>query len=211
MTTPEAFVRDMATAGTTVEGPWDLVNTRQEYGQAIPVLLAWLERAETDVPASERQRFREGVVRSLAVTEARGRAGPALLAEFRRPGATFDYRWAVANTLEVVADQAICPELLELATERSFGPDRQMIVLALGRMKDPRVVPALCGLLDDDDVVGHALIALRRLRAREAVPAIEGCLRHPQAWVRAEAKKSLATLTSLVGDDIAFERREGAL
>ncbi len=48
--------------------------------QAIPVLLAWLERAETDVPASERQRFREGVVRSLAVTEARGRAGPALLA-----------------------------------------------------------------------------------------------------------------------------------
>jgi len=69
-----------------------------------------------------------------------------------------------------------------------------MIVLALSRMKDPRVVPALCGLLDDDDVVGHALIALRRLRAREAVPAIEGCLGHPQAWVRDEAKKALAKL-----------------
>jgi len=55
MTTPEAFVRDMAAAGTTVEGPWDLVNTRQAYGQEVPVLLAWLERAEAEVPASERR------------------------------------------------------------------------------------------------------------------------------------------------------------
>jgi HEAT repeats len=192
--TPDAFVQELAEVGVSVESPWDLVNSRRSYRAAIPLLVEWLDRVDTEVPAHERPRFREGLVRSLAVKDGRGVAGPALLREFRRDEASWDYRWAVGNSLEVVADDSVLDGVVELAQERSYGRDREMVVLALARMKDPRAVDVLTELLDDDSVVGHAVIALGRLKAVRARPAIEHCLTHPQPWVRRKAKKALERL-----------------
>lgn len=108
--------------------------------------------------------------------------------------ASWDYRWAVGNALAAVADDAVLDDVVELSRDHSDGRDRQMLVLALARMKDPRVVGVLTELLDDDEVVGHAVMALGRLKATEAWPAIERCLEHPQGWVREEARKALAHL-----------------
>jgi HEAT repeat protein len=194
MRAPSAFVHELADVGVSVESPWELVNSRRSYRSAVPVLIEWLERAEVDVPAAERARFREGLVRSLSVKEARGVAGPALVREFRRPGMPADYRWAVGNALEVVADDSIFEDLVALVRERAFGRDRQMVVLSLARVKDPRAVEVLVELLDDEDVVGHAVMALGRLKARRARPAIERCLDDPRPWVRKEAKKALVKI-----------------
>lgn len=194
MSVPAAFVDELAEVGLAVESPWDLVNRRRSYRAAIPVLLDWLERTDAEVPPRERAKFREALVRGLAVKEARGVAAPALLREFRRGDASFDYRWAVGNSLEVVADDAVFDDVVELARDRSFGRDRQMVVLALARMKNPQAVEVLTELLDDDAVAGHAVIALGRLKASQARPAIERFLEHPQPWVRKEAKKALAKL-----------------
>jgi hypothetical protein len=189
---PAAFVDDLAKVGLAVEGPWDVVNTRQSYRAAVPVLLDWLGRVDAEVSGPERAGFREALVRSLAVKEARGRAGPALVREFRRRGVSSEYRWAVGNALEVVADDALYDDVAELAGDPSYGRDRQMVVLALARTKDPRAVEVLIRLVEDDSVVGHALMALGRLKAARARTTIEGCLNHPQPWVRREAKKALA-------------------
>lgn len=194
MNAPCSFASEVRKAGVIADSPWDLVNRRQSYGPAIPLITEWLERAEGEVPASDRAKFREGLVRSLTVREARGVAGPALLREFRRREATPDYRWAVANALEVVAGRDELEEMLELACDQSFGAERQMIVLALGRMHDPRVVRALIKLLYDDDVAGHAAIALGKLKAGEARAALENSLDHPKPWVRKEARKALTKL-----------------
>jgi HEAT repeat protein len=191
---PAAFVDELAEVGLAVESPWDLVNSRRSYRAAIPVLLDWLERADAEVPPRERAKFREALVRGLAVKEARGVAAPVLLREFRRADASFDYRWAVGNALEVVADDAVFDDVVELARDPSFGRDRQMVVLALARMKNPQAVEVLTELLDDDAVAGHAVIALGRLKAAQARPAIERFLEHPQPWVRKEAKKALGKL-----------------
>jgi hypothetical protein len=83
MTVPQEFVRDLAAVGLSLNSSWELVSIREPYRAAVPVLLAWLDRAEVDVPGSERSKFREGLVRSLAVKEARGVAAPALLREFQ--------------------------------------------------------------------------------------------------------------------------------
>lgn len=167
---------------------------RVSYKPAIPVLVEWLQRAEDEVPSAQRAKFREGLVRALTVRQARGTAGLPLLREFRRADATPDYRWAVGNALEVTSVDEDFGQLAELAADRSFGADRQMAVLALGRMSDPRAVGILIGLLDDETVVGHALMALGRLRAGEAREAIEQRLEHPKPWVRKEAAKALAKL-----------------
>ena len=108
--TPDAFARDMERVGLSASSPWDLVNMRESYPAAVPVLLKWLERADVDPADPDCLRFREGIVRSLAVQEARGIAGPALVREFHRPGVPAAYRWAVGNTLEVVATDEVFDE-----------------------------------------------------------------------------------------------------
>jgi HEAT repeat protein len=69
-----------------------------------------------------------------------------------------------------------------------------MVVLALANMRDSRAVDVLLGLLDDDEVAGHAVMALGKLKAGKARPAIEEFLKHPKPWVRKEAKKALDKL-----------------
>jgi len=69
-----------------------------------------------------------------------------------------------------------------------------MLVIALGKMKNPHAVDLLIELLGDDEVVGHALAALGKRRDQKARPCIERLLNHPKAWVRGEAKKAIAKL-----------------
>jgi HEAT repeat protein len=184
----------MGAAGVTAQSPWDLVNARHSYRSAVPILIDWLDRVEAEVPETEREKFREGLVRSLAVKAARGIAGPALVREFCRPGSTADYRWAVGNALEVVAGDEEVEDLVKLARDRRFGRDRQMVVLALARTTDPRAIDALTELLEDDDVAGHAVMALGRLKAHEARAAVARMVDHPKPWIRREARKALARI-----------------
>ena len=135
-------------------------------------------------------------MRALSVPAARPGAAPALVEEFRRasdPSET-GLGWVVGNALSVVADDSVFDEIAALAQDPGYGKARQMIVLGLGRSKDPRAVQLLVGLLGDDDVVAHAVMALRRLRPHGVRPAVEPLVDHPQALVRREAKKALDRL-----------------
>ena len=69
-----------------------------------------------------------------------------------------------------------------------------MVAVALGNMKDPRAVDVLIELLEDEEVAGHALLALGKLKSSKAKPYIEPFLGHPKAWVRKEAKRALAKI-----------------
>lgn len=195
MKAPQAFIRDLAAVGIAAESPWDLVNTSERYPAAIPLLIEWLGRAE-EVPAHERSQFREGLVRSLAVREARGVAAKALVSEFHRPGVSRGYRWTVGMALEAVADDSVFDDLVTIARDKSYGTARKMVVLALGRTKNPNAAAVLVELLEDDEVAGHAVAALGKLKARDARVAIERLLEHGSPLVRKEAKKALARIGS---------------
>lgn len=182
-------VADLVNAGFPVESVWDLFNKRLNYREAIPILLEWL-------PKISNQGAKEGIVRALSVKWAKPDAAPLLVREFHRveEPSGGSLRWAIGNALEVVADDTVFDDLVEIVQDSSYGRARQMIAVALGKMKDPRAVDVLLGLLDDEEVTGHAIMALGRLGAQEARPAIEGCLSHPKPWVRKEAKKALAKI-----------------
>lgn len=193
----EQFLDELAKIGLNIKSPWDLVNKPAPPTKAIPLLVEWLERAETEIAEAERQSFREALVRSLTIKQARRVATPALLKEFRRPEATMEYRWAVGNALEVVADETVANELIELARGRRWGQARQMVVLALARAgNSPELRNVLVELLQDEEVVGHAIMALGKLKNAESTSAIEKYLDHPNAWIRKEARKALAKLRS---------------
>jgi HEAT repeat protein len=180
---------ELAAAGFEVSSVAELYNSQMNYEKAIPLLLRWL-------PKIENPDIKESVVRALTVDWARPQAAPILIEEFRRvtdPSGT-GLRWAIGNALATVADDSVFGEVAELAEDRRWGKAREMVTVALGNMRDPRAVPVLQRLLADEEVAGHALIALGNLRAKEAQADIEPFLDHPTPWVRSEAQKALAKL-----------------
>jgi HEAT repeat protein len=168
------------------------VNSKKVYAEAIPTLLICL--IEIDEPM-----VKEGIVRALTVKEARGIAEDALLGEFEKiqpqePSNLQLLKWAIGNALSVVATDKSYERIVELLHDRRHGKSREMLAVALGNMKNPRAVDVLIELLNDDEVVGHALKALGKLIAQKARPQIEHFLNHAKPWVRREADKALAKI-----------------
>src|SRR5207245_11507271 len=96
--------------------------------------------------------------------------------------------------LEVMAEPALLGKLIEIVTNRENGKAREMFVLALARIQDPRTVEVLIKLLSDEQVAGHAVMALRKLKAPQALTHLAKFADHPQAWIRNEAKKAITIL-----------------
>lgn len=197
MSTPPQLLRDLASVDVVVGDVWDLVNAKTaQYPTAVPVLLDWLRNLDERVPEPERTRLREGLVRALTVKSARPLAAPLMIDLFKqahvagRPGEA----WTIGNALSVVADDTFFDELAALASDRRYGTARQMIVHGFSSSRHPLVIPLLIGLLEDDDVAAHAAIALGKLRAVEARPALEVLLAHSRPLVRREARKALAKI-----------------
>jgi len=65
---------------------------------------------------------------------------------------------------------------------------------ALFEKEDLTVVDVLVELLDDEEIAGHALIALRKKALPEARSAIEPFVEHPKTWIRNEARRALAKI-----------------
>lgn len=188
------LLAELAQVGFDVESIGELRQRRIRYDEAIPVLVKWLPRV-TD------RYVKDDLVRTLSVPWARPEAVKPLIAEFRRVAdhEEIGLRWAIGNALEVLADDSVFDEIVDIATDRRYGKSREMVVLALGKMKTPNASEVLVNLLDDDEVAGYAVMGLGKLRVRAARPRIELFLHHPQAWVRKEAKKALTRIDKAAG------------
>ena len=179
---------DLARAGFSLEWVSDLYSKKLNYKDAIPVLIKWL-------PQIENLDVKEDIVRALSVPWAKHTAAPKLLVEeFRKYGAYPGLLWAIGNALSVVADDDVLNDIVGLIRDKTYGKAREMLVVALGNMKSPDVKYTLIELVDDEDLAGYAIMALGKLKCKEARPFIERFLTHPKSWVRKEAKKALARI-----------------
>lgn len=183
------LLQDLARAGFKVESVGALRHRRARYKAAIPILLEWLPRVR--YPS-----LKEDIVRTVSVPWAKPAAARALVTEFRsaEDATGTGLRWAIANGLEVVADDSVFDDIVALLRDPSSGKAREMLAMALARLTPGRAIPVLVNLLGDDDVAGHAAIALGKLRAIEAVPELERLLAHPKPWVRKEVGRALAAI-----------------
>ena len=178
--------------GMDVTSVFDLMKWKEAYPSAIPVLLEYLPRVH-DLG------IKEGIVRALTVNEARGKADVALVAEFRAVppsrSANFGLKWAIGNALSIVATDTVFTDLVELLRDKQNGSSREMLAVALGNMKNSAAVDVLIELLDDNEVAGHALIGLGKLKAEKARSHIGRFLNHSKPWIRKEAERAIAKLT----------------
>lgn len=120
--------------------------------------------------------------------------------------------WAIGNALVRVAGDEVTHEIVELVKEPRLGVARQTLAEVLGRTKSPtpEVVDALVGLLEDDQIRGHAIHALGKLKAIETQAAIAKYLEDSKAWVRKEARKALRAIEK-ASEDCEGARASGPL
>ena len=86
---------------------------------------------------------------------------------------------AIGNSLYVVADRSVVEDIIRLATDKTHGRAREMLVATLGRFKTPETTRVLIELLDDADVAAHAAKALGKQKAAEARASDEQACKAP--------------------------------
>jgi hypothetical protein len=181
-------IEELNQAGFNVEWIDDLYNKPIDYRNAIPILIRWLPRIENPM-------VKEVIVRALSVKWARNTdAAKLLVDEYRKAKNIYNLNWAIGNALSVVADDEVLNDIIELIQDKTYGKAREMLAVALGGMKTPTVKPLLIDLLEDEEIAGHVIMSIRKLRVKEAIPALERFKNHPKSWVRREAKKALAKI-----------------
>jgi hypothetical protein len=187
----EPLIAALRVAGCSVESLEELrkigAKGGKDYRTAIPILLRWL-------PETSNQALKSDIVRTLTLPAARPDAARGLVDEFKRTEDTREtgLRGTIANALAVVADDSVFEDLVTLVQDKSYGRAREMLALAVGTTGNSNAATVLNSLLDDEVVVGHALMALRKLKAPVRADRIEQLLQHPQAWIRKEAKRAVA-------------------
>jgi hypothetical protein len=193
------LLADLQRAGYPVQSLFELRRMDKGYASAVPILIRHLQAVSDD-------ELREDIVRTLSVPWAKPQATKPLVHAF--VNCTNELlRWAIGNALEVVADDSIAEELFRIALDRRFGRSREMVVLALSKLAHPHAKEVARQLLEDEEVVGHALIALRRLRDALSRDKTFELTQHPKAWVRSEARKTLASIDRLAREPAASRRR----
>lgn len=185
---------ELASLGFEVRRIIDLGADGRDYRAAVPVLLRSLDKVKDRTALDE-------IVRALTDPVARPEAGPPLLGLLRRLPANEELglRWTTANALSEAAGGELLEDLTALIRDESLGRAREPLLAALPRIGGDRAVEVAVGALDDPQLTGHAVEALRKLRAVEARDAVAKYADHPTAWVR----KEVATAVR------AFDRERG--
>jgi len=187
---------ELRNTGYEIDSIEDLYPRGVKLGLAIPILLKWL-------PKVEDKAVKDMIIRALSDRQAQGIAEPALIEEFKNIALDPYYRgqaWAIGNALEILFRDNLFHEALELATDRRYGGTRQMIVMALGKTKKNKeeAIDALLKLIQQEEVRGHAIFALGKLKAERARPEIEKYLDHESAYIRRVAKKAIAKIDKAI-------------
>jgi hypothetical protein len=189
MNTSDQLVEELHNHGFLISEISDLYNKKYNYREIIPVLIKALDRENDPVTL-------EQIVRALTVPWARPAAAKSLAKLFSRidGGSELGLRWVVGNALSVVADDSVYDEIVSYISNAGFGRSREMLVLALAKMRTRNADEILMRLLNDKDLVGHALIAVRKRKFKGAMDIARSFENDPHEWIRKEAKKTVDVL-----------------
>ena len=192
---------EVRSAGHDIESLDELRRSGTKYTSVIPILLYWLPRISL-------ADAKESIVRTVSVPWAKSIASQTLIEEYENTAnEEHSLRWAIGNAIDVLAEPSLLEDLIRITTDAGNGKSREMFVLAFGKIRDPRSVKTLIQLLEDEQVAGHAIVALRKLGAPEALDHFARFANHPQTWIRNEAKKGIAKIMKTHLPDLGLERK----
>lgn len=149
------LIKALHGAGQTVGSVWELVNSREAYAAAIPVLLEHLRGAYPD-------RIREGIARALAVPDSR----PFLhsIVAMYRSESSPEVKDGLAAAVAGATTKGDIELLLGLLRDKSLGPSRVLLLPSLLRWADGSVDEYLGEFVRDLDLAAEVVAMQKQLK-----------------------------------------------
>lgn len=118
---------------------------------------------------------------------------PMLLEDYYSNNSNID-KWAIGDRLYQIRSKKYIDDYLKIISDSSYGQDRQMIILLVGKLKVEAAIPILIDLLEDEGVRLQAIVALGDFKREDLRPYFERFqnAKHP-GW-RKYAKAALKKL-----------------
>lgn len=187
----ESVLQNLRENGANVSSLHEFILLKSKPKQAVQALLNLLS-SDLDLES------KEIIVRTLSVKDIGDMTMKPLVELYNATAKTKEsFRWAIGNAMSIYVIDSVLNDVISIVKDVSNGKSREMFALSLGNVKLPgsrtNAIQCLSGLLTtEDEVAGHALMALRKLKATEARRAIEPYLVNKKSWWRNEAKKTIA-------------------
>ena len=162
----------------------------------IPILLKYLKEFQSN-------NFKDLVIGALKVKGFYD-ATKSLLDEFNNPPEynnptlTDLYKWSIGDAFSIILDGRYENEYIEIIKNKQNGHSRQMVAIALGKLKSEKALPVLLNLLDDEEINGHVVMALGYYKKPILLRYIEPFLNHKKAWIRAQAKSAIKKIEKAI-------------
>lgn len=118
---------------------------------------------------------------------------PMLLEDYCSDDLNVD-RWAIGDCLYQIRSKKHIADYLKIIANASYGQDRQMVILLVGKLKAEDAIPALIDLLEDEGVRLQAIAALGDFKRDELRPYIERFQNSKHPGWRRYAKAALKKL-----------------
>lgn len=138
----------------------DLVNTQAPYPKAIPILVNHLQLEYSED-------IKEGIVRALAVVEARDIATERLIEEFiKTKDADSNFKWIVGMAIAETTTPKTGARVAALALDNSHGRSRDQLPLGMLNADPDEAMSFLQEMLKDPVTKKNAEKAIKRLQKR---------------------------------------------
>ena len=183
------LLEEIRATGVEIDDIEELMHMDENDKDLVPIVVKYIQRfKETN--------YRELLVRALGV-KGFTEAFDVLLDEFYKAENGKSYKWAIGNSISIIADPNIVSEMIEISLNKEHGTARVMIVRELGRFKDERIKDVLISLLDDEIMKGYALHSLKFLKDESTRKYAERFLDCDIKWIRKEAESMIKKLDKL--------------
>jgi hypothetical protein len=194
----QAMKRELDDAGIPEDTIWELVNSSNDYPQAVPIVVDWLQHLDERVPPDEdRRAWRHGLLRNLITKNAKGNraAVDIVFHQFDIEPPLSNLELEVAGfALAKICDPSDFPRVAALIrAERDF-PTKSELVRWIGRIKTDEAKELAVSQLAAPGTRIQAMRALVQQRATGVRDAVARYLDNEHAVFRKEAQKTLDKL-----------------
>jgi hypothetical protein len=193
-----AMKRELDAAGIPEDTVFQLMNSPNDYPQAVPIMVEWLQHLDERVPpGDDRRAWRVGLVRNLITKHAKGNRAAAdiLFHQFEiEPRLSNEELEATGFALAQVADRSDFPRVAELIRSGRDFPTKSQLVSWLGQFKTEEAKELAVSQLTNPGTRAQAMRALVRQKATGVRDAVAVYLDDEHEVWRKEARKTLDKL-----------------
>lgn len=193
-----AMKQELDAAGIPEDTVVELLNSPNDYPQAVPIMVDWLQHLDERIPpGDERRGWRVSLIRNLITKHAKGNraAIDVLFHQFAiEPALCNEELEAAGFALAKICERSDFPRIAALIrSERDF-PTKSVLVEWLGQIKTEEAKKLAVSQLPNPATRIPAMKALVRQRATGVRDAVAEYLDNEHEIFRKEARKTLDKL-----------------